>query len=82
MNDSSGSWQADVGLDGLTTRLKLYRYRMTPQKKDKTDVVLGPEKEIQVSPQQPTFTDELPGMSLTVYTTYDLQENDAGVISE
>jgi hypothetical protein len=62
--------------------MKLYRYRMTPQKKDKARVVLGPEKELQVLPQQPSFTDELPGISLTVYTTYHLQESDAGAITE
>lgn len=82
VNDSEGPWDAEIGLRGLATGMKLYRYRMTPQKKDKARVVLGPEKELQVLPQQPSFTDELPGISLTVYTTYHLQESDAGAITE
>jgi len=82
VNDADARWDAELELRGLTTGMKLYRYGMRPQKKDKADVVLGPERELQVSPQQRAFTEELPGESITVYTTYHLQERDGGAIAE
>jgi len=82
VNDAETSWSGEFALGGLTREIKFYRYRMTPEKKDKASVVLGPEKEIQVSAQRPSFVEDLPGKSLALYTTYHLQETDAGAIAE
>lgn len=82
VNDAEAAWEAEVRLEGVTTAMTLHGYRMTPQQQDKAQVVLGPERELQVSPQQPAFKDELPGKSIAVYTTYHLQESDAGAIGE
>jgi len=82
VNDAEASWDVELGLGGLATGMKLYRYSMTSQKKDKATVLLGPEKELQLSPQQPSFTEELPARSVVVYTTYHLQADDPGAIAE
>jgi len=82
VNDAEEDWNVELGLGGLATGMKLYRYSMTPQKKDKATVLLGPEKELQLSPQQPSFTEELPARSVVVYTTYHLQADDPGAIAE
>jgi hypothetical protein len=82
VNDAEVGWQADIHLGGLSTGMNLYRYRMTPEKKDKAEVILGPEKEQKVSRQQPDFTEELPAKSITVYSTYHFQQGDPGAIAE
>lgn len=81
-NDAELDWDAEIVFDGLNANTKLYRYSMTPEKKDKADVVLGPEKEFEISNQAPTFKDRLPARSLTVYSTYHLQNDEPGVIAE
>ena len=82
VNDAETDRDAEILLQGLSAGMKLYRYRMTPEKKDRSEVVLGPEKEFPASPQQAGFTDRLPARSITVYSTYHLEQNDAGVMAE
>jgi len=82
VNDAEVDWQADIHLGGLTTGMKLDCYRMTPDKEDKSEVILGPEKEQKVSPQQADFAEELPARSITVYATYHFQQSDPGAIAE
>jgi len=82
VNDAGIDWQAEIHLGGLTKEMKLYRYRMTPEQKDKSDVILRPEKEQDVSPQQPNFAEELPARSIVVYSTYRFQASDPGAMTE
>jgi hypothetical protein len=82
INDAEVDSQADIHLAGLTSGMELYRYRMTPEQMDKSEVILGPEKEQKVSPEQPDFTEELPARSITVYSTYHFQRTDPGAIAE
>jgi hypothetical protein len=55
---------------------------MSPEKKDRVDVVLGPQDEFPVSAQQTRVQDRLPARSLTVYSTYHLQQGDPGIMAE
>ena len=82
VNAAEVDWQTDIHLGGLTTGMRLYRYRMTPEKMDKSEVSLGPEKEQEVAPQQPDFTEKLPARSVTVYSTYHFLQSDLGAMSE
>jgi len=82
VNDAEVSWDSQIHLGGLKTRMKLYRYRMTPQQADKPEVILGPDKEQMVSTLQPDFLEELPARSITVYSTYHFQTSDPGAGAE
>ena len=82
VNDAEAGWEAEIHLSGLTKRMRLYRYRMAPEQKDKLDVILGPDKEHEVSPQQSSFKEALPARSIVVYSTYHFQTNDSGAMAE
>ncbi|MGA2629807.1 MAG: hypothetical protein ABSG54_06280 [Terriglobia bacterium] len=62
--------------------MTLYRYRMSPERKDRVEVVLGPQDEFPVSVQRTRVQDRLPARSLTVYSTYHLQPGDPGIMAE
>lgn len=49
--------------------MTLDRYRMSPEKRDRVEVVLGTQDEFPVSVRQTRFQDRLPARSLTVYST-------------
>ena len=79
-NDAQRDWEVEVRLQGLDKALKFYRYRMTPERADRSEVRLGPEKEFPVTGKESDFKDQLPARSLTVYSTYQLEEADPGVM--
>jgi len=78
MEDMSGT----IEFDNLAGSLKLYRYRMTPSMRDRSDVELKPEASFAVRPGRPAFEDNLPAQSITVYSTYKLGAKKKGVQAE
>lgn len=81
-NDAEADWDAEIDLRGIAAGMTLYRYRMSPEKRGRVEVVLGPQDKFPVSVQQTRFQDRLPARSLTVYSTYHLQPGDPGIIAE
>jgi hypothetical protein len=82
VNEAESAWQGSFELSGLPRKAVLYRYRMTPQQRDRTDVRLGPEEKFSVSPKSTSFRDMVPARSVTVYSTYRLKPDDPGAMSE
>jgi hypothetical protein len=78
MEDMSGT----IEFDHLAGSLKLYRYRMTPSMRDRSDIELKPEASFAVRPGRPAFEDNLPAQSITVYSTYKLGAKKKGVQAE
>jgi hypothetical protein len=78
MEDRSGK----IVFDHLAGPLTLYRYRMTPAMRDRTDIELKPEASFAVSPGHAAFQDGLPARSITVYSTYKLGAEEKGVQAE
>ena len=71
-----------IEFDHLAGSLKLYRYRMTPSMRDRSDIELKPEASFAVRPGRPAFEDNLPAQSITVYSTYKLGAKKKGVQAE
>jgi hypothetical protein len=55
---------------------------MAPKKKDRSEVVLCPEKKFPASPQLASFVDPLPARSIAAYSRCHLEQNAAGIITE
>ncbi len=81
VNEDAGDHPARFTIQGFDGRKPLYRYRMTPSKKDKATVSPGPERNFDLS-RRPDFQDVLPGRSVSVYSTYHLTDSSPGVIAE
>jgi hypothetical protein len=82
IDDAETHRDAEIRLQGLTAGMKLYRSRMAPKKKDRSEVVLCPEKKFPASPQLASFVDPLPARSIAAYSRCHLEQNAAGIITE
>ncbi len=82
VNDGTEDMSGNIEFDHLAGALKLYRYRMTPAMRDRTDIKLKPEASFAVHPGHPSFEDNLPAQSITVYSTYKLGAKQMGVQAE
>jgi len=82
VNESNEETAGDFVFDRLPADLKLYRYRVTPAMRDRSDVELKPEADFDIQPQHASFSDKLPARSITVYSTYKLEPGDKGIQAE
>jgi hypothetical protein len=62
----------------------LYRihYQVTSQQKDNPNLKIAPVSKVPLKAGEAVFSDELPAMSLTIYSTYNLGATDKGIIAE
>jgi hypothetical protein len=79
VNESHRAADAAIKLDGLPAPVRLQRYSLTKDAEDKTNVVLRPDRTLEVSKDLP---DRIPPMSIVVYSTYRLNPEDPGLITE
>lgn len=82
LNEATEDMAGEFEFDHLARSLKLFRYRMTPKMRDRTDIELKPEASFAVHPGQAAFHDNLPAESITVYSTYELEPASKGVQAE
>ncbi len=82
VNEGTEDMSGTIQFDNLTGSIKLYRYRMTPSMRDRTDIELKPEASFAVRPGHTSFQDNLPAQSITVYSTYKLGAKKKGVQAE
>jgi len=82
VNESDKDMSGTIELDNLAGAIKLYRYRMTPSDRDRSDITLKPEAHFKVSSGHPACRDSFPARSISVYSTYNLGPNDKGVQAE
>jgi hypothetical protein len=81
VNDAPCAWPAQLQISG-GTRARLFRYQVTPQQKDNANLKVMPVPKVRLKAGAATFGDELPPMSLTIYSTYNLSPTDKGIIAE
>jgi hypothetical protein len=66
----------------LKTNKTLYCYRITEVNKNAENVTVAPSAPIVVTADSPTFTDNLSKNSIYVYSTYNLQSADNGIVED
>jgi len=81
LNDAPRAWPARLQVSGAA-RSRLYRYQVTSQQKDQPGLRIVPVPKTRLQAGAADFNDELPAMSLTIYSTYHLGATDQGIISE
>lgn len=66
----------------LKTNKTLYRYQITEVNKNVENVTVAPSAPIVVTADSPTFMDNLSKNSIYVYSTYNLQSTDNGIVED
>ena len=79
VNESHRAANATIDFERLPAPVRLQRYSFTKDAEDKAMVDLRPERTFEVSA---ALSDPLPPMSIVVYSTYQLNSDDMGMISE
>jgi hypothetical protein len=81
VNDAPRAWPARLRVSG-GTRSRLLQYQVTFQQKDNPSLKIAPALKVRLKAGEAAFSDELPAMSLTIYSTYNLRAIDKGIIAE
>lgn len=80
LNDAPAAWTATLSVQGLGGRT-LHKYQVTEAVKDRPDLRIEPSP-APAPTADGRLVDELPPRSLTVYTSYRLSHDDAGIAVE
>jgi len=79
VNESHRPADATIKLEHLPAPVRLVRYSLSKDAEDKADVKLRPERTLEV---RKDLSDRIPPMSIVVYSTYRLNPEDPGLITE
>ena len=79
VNESHRAADAVIELEHLPAPVRLVRYSLSRDAEDKAEVKLRPERTLEV---RKDLSDRIPPMSIVVYSTYRLNPDDPGVITE
>jgi hypothetical protein len=82
VNDAPQEFGLAVELGGLAADVRLYRYGLTEQDRDRADVKIAPQTEFPLSAAQAVLRDRLAPRSLTIYSTAKLGPEDSGLMAE
>ncbi|HTS69162.1 MAG TPA: hypothetical protein VMO17_09260 [Terriglobia bacterium] len=82
LNKSEGDQPINLFLANLERSTTLYKYQVTEGSMEKPGFELNPLDTREVSTAKPAFTDVLPDLSITVYTTYKLMHADPGITGD
>ncbi|MCX6997392.1 MAG: cellulase family glycosylhydrolase [Kiritimatiellaeota bacterium] len=79
LNNGNAAQSVAVHVDGLKQAATLHCYQITEAAVSQRDFKLNRKNEVALSVENAQFTDNLPGSSITAYTTYHLAHADAGI---
>lgn len=79
VNESDRVVDVNIDLEGLPAPVLLQRYAFTREMEDRSSVDLRSDRSIEVSR---ALSDRVPPMSIVVYSTYSLNAEDLGLVSE
>jgi len=82
VNDGKADYEVSFHVRRLPASRALYRYRITPAERDRSELAVHPGAAFEVTPAEAGFRDRVPGLSLSVYTTYKLGHDQMGVTAE
>jgi hypothetical protein len=81
VNDAPHAWFARNRISGALGS-RLFQYQVTSREKDNPNLKIVPALKARLKDGEGVFTDELPGMSITIFSTYALRPTDKGIIAE
>ena len=82
LNKSQADEAINLSLANLARSTTLYKYQVTESSVEKPGFQLSPLDRLKASAAKPGFKDQLPRMSITVYSTYKLRQSDAGITAD
>ena len=82
VNDAPAEFGLKLALQGLSKPARFYRYRYGEAERDQADVKVDPQKEFSLTAADYQLRDVLSPSSLTIYSTYKLPHDAAGVIAD
>jgi hypothetical protein len=81
VNDAPRAWTAQLSLTGCQ-RPNLHQYQVTQAQSDRPDLKINPLRSVRLAAGQAKFSDSLPPMSLTLYSTWHLRHATSGIIED
>lgn len=82
LNHSGATRQLNIAVSGLQGTRTLHKYQVEAGPVGKPGYRMNPLRLFRISPESGQVSDELPGQSITVYSTYKLMEDDPGITVE
>jgi hypothetical protein len=82
LNKSAADEPISLNLANPARSTTLYKYQVTESSVGKPDFEMNPLETVEASSAKPGFTDKLPAMSITVYSTYKLMHSDPGITAD
>lgn len=79
VNNAQKDFDTNFDLAGMQPELKLYKYGLTPEIADQTDVEINPLALVEIAGDG-KFTDRIQSGGIYVYSTYLLHNSDEGII--
>lgn len=81
LNDAERGWAADFSLKGCR-RTALYKYQVTGEQRNKPELKIDPLRAAAITAGTAAFSDVLPPMSVTLYSTWNLKHSDRGIMED
>jgi hypothetical protein len=81
VNDAPRPWAAELSLKDCH-RPALYKYQVTAEHKDRSDLQIVPLPAAAIRAGSAAFSDSLPPMSLTIYSTWKLKPSAPGIVED
>ncbi|HJY05003.1 MAG TPA: hypothetical protein VJ323_01740, partial [Bryobacteraceae bacterium] len=82
LNHSGAKRQLNIAVTGLEGARTLHKYQVEGGSVGKPGYQMNPLRSFRISPESGQVSDELPGQSITVYSTYRLTGEDPGITVE
>ncbi|MGB7760199.1 MAG: cellulase family glycosylhydrolase [Bryobacteraceae bacterium] len=82
LNRGGAAKQLRVAVAGIEGARVLYKYQVMEWTVGVPGYQMNPMRSFAVSPEKPEFSDQAPGESITVYSTYKLTDADPGIAGE
>lgn len=80
VNDTKAEFPLKLTWAGTPPTQTFYLYRFTEAERNRTDVKVTPQPDFSPAADSASWHDTLPPESLTIYSTYKLNQNDPGII--
>ncbi len=82
VNDADEAWNLSIDLKNLPEATRLYRYAVSSADRNRADLRIESDRNIDLSVGKAIFTDRAAPLSLTIYTTYKLRHAEPGITIE
>jgi len=81
VNDAPREWAAQFSLKGGEGHA-LHKYQVTGEQKDRPDLQIDPLRTVRITRGSAAFSDRLPPMSITIYSTWKLAHPTSGIVED